>query len=367
MANEYSHDLNAVCPYFTMFPLEFPLRILASEHDKSRWVLDPFCGRGTTNFAARLTGLSSIGIDSSPVAAAIAEAKVVVSSVRDLDRCAQSILKNAPAPVDIPNGAFWNWAYHETTLLQVCKLREELLRDCRSSVRKVLRALVLGAMHGPVRKGSPSYFSNQSPRTFAPKPAYALKFWKQKKLAPPFVDVLGVIQRRAVRFLSNKLPGARGIILHQDSREPLRVRPERQFSWIITSPPYYGMKTYIPDQWLRNWFVGGPSAVEYQTRSLDIQHSSPGEFIHQLRQVWGNAAAVSADNARLVCRFGGIHDRRYDCLEILKASFRGSGWRLVTITNAGTALDGRRQAAQFGERQRKYPRKEYDAYARKED
>ena len=41
------HRLNAVCPYFTMFPLEFPLRILA-EAQADHWVLDPFCGRGTT-------------------------------------------------------------------------------------------------------------------------------------------------------------------------------------------------------------------------------------------------------------------------------------------------------------------------------
>jgi hypothetical protein len=367
MNSNYSHNLNAVCPYFTMFPLEFPLQVLANEHDKNSWVFDPFCGRGTTNFAARLRGLSSIGIDSSPVAAAIAEAKVVSTSIRSLNTCATAILKDAPDPVSIPTELFWKWAYHETTLTQICRLREELLRDCRSSVRKVLRALILGAMHGPIRKGLPSYFSNQSPRTFAPKPAYALRYWKQRKLVPPLVDVLGVINRRAERFLSYRLPSISGMVFQQDSREFVQLYPGRQFSWVITSPPYYGMKTYIPDQWIRNWFVGGSTEVEYETRSKDFQHSSPHDFSQQLRRVWHNAAVMSYENARLICRFGGIHDRKQDCLEILKCSFRDSGWRLTTIKPAGTALDGRRQAAQFGERQRKYPRREYDAYARREN
>ena len=72
-----NHDaaLNSICPYFTMFPLEFPLGILKRNAKEGSIVLDPFCGRGTTNYAARLLGLSSVGVDSSPVAAAIARAK----------------------------------------------------------------------------------------------------------------------------------------------------------------------------------------------------------------------------------------------------------------------------------------------------
>jgi hypothetical protein len=360
-------SLNAVCPYFTMFPLEFPLRILASEHDGNSWVFDPFCGRGTTNFAARLKGLPSIGIDSSPVAAAIAEAKIVTTSVQAVVKCAKMILNEAPDPETIPKQSFWRWAYSETTLVQVCRIREELIRNCRSPERKVLRAIVLGALHGPRCKALPSYFSNQCPRTFAPKPTYALKFWKQRNLKAPAVDVLGVIHRRAERFLSTRLPNVDGIVLQRDSREWIDTDLRELFSWIITSPPYYGMKTYIPDQWLRNWFIGGSSTVDYGSRPLDFQHSSPEHFSQQLRQVWLNAAAMSTVTARLVCRFGGIHDRKQDCIEILKSSFRDSGWRLTTIRDAGSALDGRRQATQFGKRQKKNPRQEYDAYARRDN
>ena len=348
-----------------MFPLEFPFRLLSNETDRNRWVFDPFCGRGTTNFAARLRGLPSVGIDSSPVAIAIAEAKLIKTSFRSVVTVARKILIDAPAPVEIPVGPFWSKAYSEVTLEQICCIREELNRNCTTPARKLLRAIMLGALHGPLTKGVPSYFSNQSPRTFAPKPHYAVKFWKQRKLRPPTVDVLELIQRRAMRFLSAELPEVEGFVLQKDSRAWVGAETKARFSWIITSPPYYGMKTYIPDQWLRNWFLGGSIKIEYEGRPTDFQHSSPDHFSNQLRQVWLNSALMSAGNARLVCRFGGIHDRKHDCMDILKSSFRESGWRITNIRPAGSALDGRRQASQFGVRQKKHPRQEYDLYAKR--
>ena len=69
--------LNRICAYFTMFPLRLPHAILCRRARAGDRVLDPFCGRGTTNYAARLCGLDSVGVDSSAVAAAIAAAKVV--------------------------------------------------------------------------------------------------------------------------------------------------------------------------------------------------------------------------------------------------------------------------------------------------
>ena len=56
-----THPLNSVCPYFTMYPLDFPMRVLASESRKNKWVYDPFCGRGTTNLAAQLNRMPSVG------------------------------------------------------------------------------------------------------------------------------------------------------------------------------------------------------------------------------------------------------------------------------------------------------------------
>jgi hypothetical protein len=258
-------------------------------------------------------------------------------------------------------GAFWNRAYHPETLKDLCRLRAALLHRCNTAARILLRAIVLGALHGPVSKDGLSYFSNQCPRTFAPKPAYAVKFWRTRKLWPRKVDIVEVIRRRAKRYLANVPPAVAGSALQADTRTPELLGKGRRFTWIITSPPYYGMRTYIPDQWLRYWFLGGPSQVAYQYEN-QVRHSSPAEFVSQLATVWRNVSIVCKPGAKLVVRFGGINDRKEDPLALLKASLASTGWRIRTAQAAGSACDGKRQADQFI-RAGKKPLAEFDVYA----
>lgn len=356
--------LNGICPYFTMFPLDFPLNILKRRTREGDNVLDPFCGRGTTNFAARLLGLNSLGVDSSPVAAAITASKLVAITVDEILAEARHILTEREAR-QIPTGEFWQWAYHPAALNALCRFREAFLEGC-SAARVALRGIVLGALHGPKQKTVTSYFSNQCPRTYAPKPAYAARYWQSRGMFPGSVDVLAVIERRAKRYYEAVVSTTTGIVRLADSRVAEALQPETpdsRFNWVITSPPYYGMNTYIPDQWLRNWFVGGPDTVDYTKRDQVI-HSSPEDFASDLRRVWRNAATVCTDEATLVVRFGGIPDRRANPLDLVKSSLAGSGWRITTIRKAGSATEGKRQADTFL-RTKTTPLVEYDVWARR--
>lgn len=356
--------LNGICPYFTMFPLDFPLSILKRRAREGDVVLDPFCGRGTTNFAARLVGLRSIGVDSSPVAAAIAASKLAKATYEDILAEARKILTISRARY-IPTDEFWQWAFHPSALDALCRLRETLLQSCTTNTRIALRGIILGALHGPKQKTFPSYFSNQCPRTYAPKPAYAVRYWKDRGLIPEAVDILAVIERRARRYYKMS-PDTGGFVRLADSREADAVQPEEphtRFNWVITSPPYYGMRTYVADQWLRNWFVGGPDFVDYTNRD-QVLHSSPEKFAAELHRVWRNAANVCAPSAKMVIRFGGITDRTADPLGIIKGSLTRSGWKISTIRQAGTAAHGKRQADTFL-RKRSTPVLEYDIWAAK--
>jgi hypothetical protein len=355
--------LNGLCPYYTMYPLDFPLQVLANHMGSQEWILDPFCGRGTTNFAARWRGLPSVGIDSSPIAVAIAKAKLLRVSIDAVVAAAEAALAESSDPLDIPEGEFWSWAYHQETLGELCRLRAALMLNCNEPARIMLRAIILGALHGPIRKGEPSYLSNQSPRTFAPKPAYAVRFWKKRDLLPPRVKVISIIQRKARYYLSEQPESVSGCIIQADSRQPETFDSLPRFSLVITSPPYYGMRTYIPDQWLRRWFLGGLPEVVYQQPDDQMTHGSPEVFVQQLAQVWRNVARACQPHAKLVCRFGGIQERKQEPLALLKASLREAGWHTTAIRDAGSALDGKRQATQFGERTRNKPRPEYDIYA----
>ena len=330
-----------------MFPLSFPLRILKRYATTGDTVLDPFAGRGTTMYAARLQGLGAYGLDSNAVAVAISEGKLANTTAEQIVGAAKRILRAVTTPQQKPTGEFWDLAFDATVLDELSRIREGLIRDCRSDARKALRAIILGALHGPTGKSIQSYFSNQCPRTYAPKPRYALGFWRERKLTPPRIDVVTLIQRRADRFYSEEKRRSAGRVLLADSRNRQSfeiVNPKA--SWIITSPPYYGMSTYIPDQWLRNWFVGGEAAVSYSSSS-QLRHSSQTDFAEDLKIVWLNCASVSKRDCRLIIRFGAINDREVDALGILKKSLADTEWRITKSNDAGSAAHGRRQANHF--------------------
>ncbi len=349
--------LNRICAYFTMFPLRFPHRILKRARDGDR-VLDPFCGRGTTNYAARLAGLDSLGIDASPVAAAIASAKVSSTTPRAVMRAYDEVLEAVPYS-ETPDSEFWRWAFAPGTLRTICRLRTGLLGDHRTNARVALQAVLLGALHGPQWK-APSHLSNQAPRTFAPKPNYAISFWKTRGMKPIERDVRTLVETRVNRYFGSERAVSRGRIILGDSRT-LSVRRHGAFDWIITSPPYYGMRTYMPDQWMRYWFLGGPDHTDYSTEG-QLEHRTPGGFAEQLRQVWMRAAEAANDGARMIVRFGGINARRADPLDIIKESLARTPWRIATVRNAGSASSGHRQALAFSARQAE-ARSEYDVWA----
>lgn len=330
-----------------MFPLEFPFRSL-QRAKPSDWVLDPFCGRGTTNFAARLRGLPSVGIDSNPVAVAIASAKLVSVKPNRIVQLCQSILSKKKGRSEAPEEKFWKLCYHPRTLNEICKLREELLADCASQDRIALRALLLGMLHGPQRKNTASYLSNQMPRTYATKPAPAVNFWIKKKMQPRYVNTLDLVSRKADYFFGKLPPKSSGRVLEADSRFISDIPSSARFRWVVTSPPYLGMRSYRPDQWLREWFLGGPATVEY-AHDGQLSHKGVDRFARDLALVWKHIEPFCQTGASLVVRFGALPSERRDSLALLKKSIAMAdcGWTIRTVQHAGTAANGRRQACQF--------------------
>lgn len=336
--------LNTACPYFTMFPLSFPLEVLREAAPTDR-VLDPFCGRGTTLFAARTLGLHSVGIDASPVAAAIAGSKVAEATVEEvlaeLDACLAS------QPGSVPEGEFWQWGYAASTLADICVLREALaVRD--NPAATVLRAIVLGVLHGPLRVGPATYLSNQMPRTYATKPSGAVRFWQKRNQPAPEVDVRDVVERR-VRFVLADVPGRGDGQVHLGDAGAVLAGIDDEFEWVVTSPPYYGMRTYVPDQWLRQWFVGGPPTVTYADPD-QLSHSGIDEFTADLARVWDAVAERLAPGGRLVVRFGAVPSSgRTDSEGILRTALSTgqAKWEILRVVEAGEPPSSSRQANQM--------------------
>ena len=197
LAYKKEYAFNAICPYYTMFPLEYPLSIIGKYKTQNPIVLDPFCGRGTTIYAARKHGLRAYGLDTSPIAAAIAQAKLASANIDAVMELAAKFV--AIRPSKIPENDFFRAAFSRETLNQLCGLRDGLLKARPSHEAAILRAAALGCLHGPAptSEGTPSYFSGQMPRTFSSKPDYSVRYWRERvdeQLAPRRV------QRQTVVF-----------------------------------------------------------------------------------------------------------------------------------------------------------------------
>ncbi len=342
-----THPLNTVAPYYTMFRPEFPLAALDGA---TGWVLDPFCGRGTTNFAARLLGLPSVGIDLSPVAVAIASAKLVEVEPEEVVVLAQELI-GAASDTAVPTGEFWSLAYHPRTLRELCAVRDGLLERLGAADPAVvaLRAIILGALHGPRGKHTQSYLSNQMPRTYATKPEGAVRFWKTRGMRPEYVSLIEVVRRRAARAFGQMPPATQGAVIHGDARTVAVPAEFGPFSHVVTSPPYYGMRTYVSDQWLRNWFLGGPAHPDYSAdRQLDTRN--PEAFARDLALVWDNVARLAAPGCRMSIRFGAVPSVPSDPEALILRSLEQAAarWQVESVSDAGASDAGRRQAHQFG-------------------
>jgi hypothetical protein len=364
LAYDKTYAFNAICPYYTMFPLEYPLHIIRKHKADAPVILDPFCGRGTTIYAARKLGLKSYGFDTSPIAAAIARAKLASASLEDVIALAEKLITKPPK--QIPETAFFKRAFSKATLRELCSLREGLLAEKNpSDASAILRAAALGCLHGPMIKGhgSPSYFSNQMPRTFSSKPDYSVRFWKERDLFPPKVSVMDVIKKKLER-ISDLDSDAHGRTLNvrcSDARKAKTFAGIPDAALTITSPPYYGMRTYVQDQWLRMWFMGGADEIDYDSPA-QLCHTGHDAFIADLAKVWKNVHKHSIEGAHLYVRFGTLPSAKSDAKYLLKSSLEeAEGWDLVSVRNAQTADAGKRQADQMG--MESEPSEEYDFHA----
>jgi hypothetical protein len=333
-----------------MFPLEYPLQVLKKHRKNHPVVMDPFCGRGTTLFAARQLGLNSRGIDSSPVAVAIAKAKLCKVDIEKTLQLAQSYIE-ANNKVEIPETEFFDYAFTPKVLTQICSIREALLNIRRENhLTVLLRAAMLGCLHGPRNKSlaTQSYFSNQMPRTFSSKPDYSVKFWKSRDLLPPVVDVIDVLRRKISRLNDLELPqntSLSDVMLGDSQLKGVLPLSRYDFSVIVTSPPYYGMRTYVEDQWLRNWFLGGDIVVKYGSQE-QLRHTGKDIFAESLGAVWKNMAGTRADSLHMYVRFGAIPSSKVNPKDLIYASLEASGikWQTISIRKAATASSGNRQA-----------------------
>lgn len=339
------HRFHAICPYFAMFPESFAEAWIERLTRPGDVVLDPFCGRGTTPFQAILMNRDAIASDINPVAYCVTRAKT-----------------NAPAPSTVRRRLtlleagfkwrewegmrralpeFFQHAFHRHALRQLLHLRSALCWS-RSNVDAMIAALVLGSLHGESDR-SPHYLSNQMPRTISTKPAYSVRYWKERASSPPPRDVFALLRNRLAYRYETPPPDGRATVVHSDMRELPRILrgSTAAIRCAITSPPYLNVTNFEEDQWLRLWFLGGPPRPTYRQVSKDDRHERPDAYWELIADMWRVLGVLLSRKAHAVIRLGGkgLHSDRIP--GSLKATAAFAGRRVELLSHEVSEIRGR--------------------------
>lgn len=310
---------HSLCPYFAMFPESFAESWIDQLSKPGDIVLDPFSGRGTTAFQAQLMGRKPIACDTNDVAFCVTRAKTqaptlaaVLRRIDEIENGYKSRTWKRPAS-EAPE--FFHYAYHPKTLPQLLYCRETLQWK-KSKADCMISALFLGSLHGESEK-SPSYLSNQMPRTISTKPAYSVRFWKTKGFVAPERNVFDLIRRMAVFRYETPPPRGDCWVFHTDMRKLpwLENSFPRSIRLVVTSPPYLGVTNFEEDQWLRLWFLGGPTRPTRGKMSRDDRHGTQNAYWTFIADMWRSLGAVLAKNSHVVIRMGA---RNMDPAEMLR-------------------------------------------------
>ena len=302
------HRFHSICPYFAMFPESFAETWIDRLTKPGDVVLDPFSGRGTTAFQSLLMGRRAIAVDVNDVAVCLTTAKTSPPSLPILRRRITQLEhgfdgRNWQAKAE-RTSEFFKEAFSRRTLQQLLYLRTKL-KWKTSKVDSMVAALCLGSLHGEMNKSS-SYFSNQMPRTISTKPAYSVKYWRERNLVAPERDVFEIIRQRAAFRYVSEVPKGEAYVLHSDMRELPWCKDAlpKPIQCAITSPPYFDVTNFEEDQWLRLWFLGGPPAPTTGRLSRDDRHSMSDDYWRFIADMWRSLGAVMTRNAHIVVRIG---------------------------------------------------------------
>lgn len=342
------HRFHALCPYFAMFPETFPELWLERLTSPGDVVLDPFAGRGTTPFQALLMDRRALAVDINPVAYCITRAKTDAPTLAALRRRI-TVLENQFAARDFSeteSAEFFEHAFHPETLAQLCFLRQHL-NWRRSGIDAMVAALILGILHGESER-SARYLSNQMPRTVSTKPAYSVRFWKERGHTAPKRNVFERLRNESSFRYESGVPASRGTTLLADMRELPRMcrQTAMPIKCAITSPPYLDTTSFEEDQWLRLWFLGGPPAPTRGIVSPDDRIADPSRYWNMIADMWRSLGQVLSEKASVVIRLGGRGLESSEIADRIEACAKVSG-RGITLHSAETSALRRRQTNAF--------------------
>jgi tRNA G10 N-methylase Trm11 len=201
---------------------------------KNSWVLDPFCGGGTTLLACKQAGINSHGFDVLPFSVFLTNVKTKTYDLDLLQNQRQELNLNNRVITDfkLPSMSIADAAFSEPVLKELVQIKAQIDTIAHQQTRDFFNLAFLGIL-GPVSKTSKAggFLRIVDRRTRA------------NTIKPYFLDKLdAMISDVKKTYESEKgVERVETIAYEGDARE---LDLDRKYSAVITSPPYPNRHDY---------------------------------------------------------------------------------------------------------------------------
>ena len=264
-----AHSLHYVIAYPAAFRPELPAYFINRYTNKGDWVLDPFCGGGTTALEANLLGRRACASDINPLAMRVTRAKLEPVDLTDITLRLQ--LMNLKRPVPLNNYQRVYAPFFDTdTFCEICNLRQALQQNY-DKVARFAELLAASLLHGH----SAGYFSVYTFPQLSLSPSEQERLNLKRRQTPEYRAVVPRILRKVAAtqrdgytsefmriIANNRLAVTDACNLH--------YLPDASIDLVVTAPPVLGRKESVTEQWLRYWFFGiNPEGLEHKLCPVD--------------------------------------------------------------------------------------------------
>lgn len=297
---EFTHCFHA---YPAMMIPQIARELLRQYGQKGGWLLDPYCGTGTSLVEASLFGMHSVGCDINPLVRLIATSKLtpvalstIDHNVRKLHTAMSRVSRTVPTRTvpDITNLTFW---FADDVIARLAFLRS-LISNIEDSAS---RNFAWVAFSETVREASytrkgefklyrmpPQRLENFSPDVFA---IFAKKLTRNRQGLEHYL-----VARKKVKAKVVEANSIQGSVPH----------PTSGYDLVITSPPYgdsqttvaYGQYSRLSAEW-----IGLPNARKIDRLAMGGGRSTRKPHNSSLTSIIEKIAAIDAKRAEQVAAF----------------------------------------------------------------
>lgn len=278
----FTHNIH---PYPAKFIPQIPRELILRLSKKDDWVLDPFCGSGTTLVEAKLTCRNSIGVDVNPLSCLISKVKVTSLSLDNISEIKKvlfiikrDILRNVKfEQPEYPNIDLWF---------------SEKAKNSLSVIRHYLNAIEYGSVKEFLSVAFSSIVVKASNQESDTSYRSIKKNLNEEQIWNMFAKKVNDMLIRIRDFQSTACPTISEIYNH-DSRNLSFI--QKKIDLIVTSPPYLNSYDYYLYHkhrmlWL-SMDVSTTQEFEFGSRNKhNDKHESLSDYLKSLKKVVSSAS-----------------------------------------------------------------------------